>query len=791
MTSTVEVNKPLHGVVILDASVSLAGQACTQLLVQLGASVTTLAIRGSAPGLGSAFADTHLTDEDVFAPYVRRGKARVELDFDEPGHPQTLVGLLADADVVVSDRRGDLLDLAGLDPETVAGDRSAVILASITPYGRTGPRSQAPASDLTLFHGGGPGHAVPGLVPDPDSTPPLRLGSHQGLFGSGLAAAVNICAALLMRRRGVTGPMSIDFSCHEAMANNFRQSIGTYAVYGGGLGRDIAKGRGAGGTVGDKNMRCKDGYFNLQWAGVQTWQSLKELMDFPEWMEDERLADPAGRYRNWNLVIPQIEKWMADYDRELLFNLCQGHRIPCAPVNEGIDLLESEALDNRGFWPPTEDGGPRLPGDLARFSATTADPSSAGAGSAGAAPRLPLEGVRVVDFTQMVAGPHATLWLSSLGAEVIKIESPKRPDPFRMSLLKPGIEVTLNNSPIFVVSNLMKRDIAIDIATPEGQQIVRELVAEADVVTANFRPGVLDHFDLGYEDLSRVNPSIVMAAVSGYGQVSDYAAFQALGPTIQAFSGLSAATGYVGGPPESFFGTYGDVVTGQVAALTILAALDRRERTGEGAFIDVAMAEVIPAIAPEPILMASLFGRRFERSGNEEAGYAPHGCYPCEGRDRWVAIATFDDAQWRTVVDVLGLGIAEDDPRYATREARFASRLELDELIGTATRGWDPMELADRLSSLGTPAAPVRTAADLLVDEQLLARGYLEPIEQPELGEIPTPKLPWQLCVAGTDLERPTGPAPAFAEGTRELLQRVIGLSDDRWAELSGSGLVQ
>jgi crotonobetainyl-CoA:carnitine CoA-transferase CaiB-like acyl-CoA transferase len=405
---------------------------------------------------------------------------------------------------------------------------------------------------------------------------------------------------------------------------------------------------------------------------------------------------------------------------------------------------------------------------------------------------LPLDGVRVIDFTQFVAGPHCTLWLASMGAEVIKIESPGRPDPFRLSLLKGNAEPTLNNSPVFVATNLMKRSCCIDIADPEGQRLCHDLVGVSDVVVANFRPGVLEGFNLGYATLREINPAIVMTTVTGYGYTGDYAAFQALGPNIHAFSGLSASTGYPGGPPEPFFGTYADVIAGQAAALSTIAALLHRDATGEGTYVDTAMSEAVVAVAPEAALRASLLapdGNGDLRRGNDEPGYSPHGCYPCAGPDRWLAVASFDELDWQRLVHVLELDECLTDPRFASRPARWEHRVELDRVMADATRSWDAAELADLLQRAGVAAAPVRTAEDVLGDEQLLADGFIAAVTQSELGPAQLPTLPWRIRT-GSGSSRPIGPAPDFGEGTRDILQRLLGLTDGVCDDLYARGIV-
>jgi crotonobetainyl-CoA:carnitine CoA-transferase CaiB-like acyl-CoA transferase len=346
---------------------------CTQLLATYGASVTTVVdLSGEQRTL---FRDTHLATDEVYAPYLQRRKRVLPLDLSLDGGRAELNGLIREADCVVDDWSADLLNYLASGTESGFGRDRSLVVASVTPHGHSGPRREAPASDLTIFHGGGPGFATPGLVPDPAVMPPLRMGSHQGLFASGLAAAVNLSAALLLaRRRKEAGIIRVDFSCHEAQTNVFRQSLGTFTYYGGGLNRDLSRGRGAGGTAEHRNVKCKDGWFNLAWAGVQWWDSLKELLDYPEWMEDELLSTPALRYKNWAVVLPRLEEWAQQYDREYLFNICQGYRIPSAPVNEGADLIKSSAFASRDFWDGS--AGSKMPGAPSRFERRAVEPTS-------------------------------------------------------------------------------------------------------------------------------------------------------------------------------------------------------------------------------------------------------------------------------------------------------------------------------------------------------------------------------------------------------------------------------
>lgn len=341
----------LSGVRIVDCSASLAAAFCASLLQRLGAQVTRVDSASWPAERKTTFADEYLSESPTYREYLHRGKEVVQLDLLSAEGKDAMKQMLTDSDVLVEDWRTEALEAAGLGRATLSREYPALIVASVTPYGRRGRRSEWPASDLTVYHGGGPGFGTPGLVDDPETRPPLRLGSHQGLFASGMAAAINVCAAILLRtRQPASGSIRIDFSCFEAMANCFRQSLGTFAFYGGGLSRDLARGRGAGGTADIRNIRCRDGWINLSWAGVKQWHSLKELLGHPSWMEDDRLESPALRYRNWTLVQPHLDEWASTQDKEQLFYICQGYRVPCAPVNDGPDLLSADLFISRGFW---------------------------------------------------------------------------------------------------------------------------------------------------------------------------------------------------------------------------------------------------------------------------------------------------------------------------------------------------------------------------------------------------------------------------------------------------------
>jgi benzylsuccinate CoA-transferase BbsF subunit len=399
----------------------------------------------------------------------------------------------------------------------------------------------------------------------------------------------------------------------------------------------------------------------------------------------------------------------------------------------------------------------------------------------------PLANIRVIDFTHVVAGPHCCMWLASLGAEVIKVESLSHPDSMRISQLRAGDEGSVEHSPTFVAANLMKKSCAIDISKPEGQDLAKRLVALSDVAVENFSPGVMDRFGLGYKDLVKVKPDLVMASISGFGQEGAYAGFVGVGQTIQAFSGLSSSTGYLGGPPEQFFMYYSDVLSGQSAAFGVLAALRHRMLTGEGQYVDVAMSEAAISVAPGAALHYAMTGRNLDRRENRDELMSPHGCYRCLGHERWIAVAVQNEAEWREFVRVLGHTQWLTDPRFLDMHLRLENQDDLDALINGVTRELDAYELSTRLQAAGIAAAPTQTAKDILADPHLDSRDFFVEVDQGALGTAKLPRMPWRI----SGVEHPVyTPAPRHGDSTDEVLQGLVGLDVDEIERLRSIGAV-
>ena len=428
----------------------------------------------------------------------------------------------------------------------------------------------------------------------------------------------------------------------------------------------------------------------------------------------------------------------------------------------------------------------------------------------------PLAGVRIVDLTRLGYGAEATQLCGAMGAEVIRIESRTRPDPIRMMppfvplpgehvAAEPGITATtvrekgFNRGGIFYKYNGGgKRSVAINLKDPRGMDVLRRLIAKADVVTGSFSAGAMARMGLPYDELRRIRADIIYVSMSGFGHHGRDAAHVTLGPTAQALTGLTYLVGLPDRRPAGWSFSYLDHMGGYLGAYAILAALHHRHRTGEGQHVDVSQIEPGIPLAGPAALDRQANGRRYRRAGtppgnrSPEPPRAPHGAYRAAGDDAWIAIGCRDDEDWRRLRAAMGDPAWAREPRFDTVAGRRLHEDELDAAIEAWTRGHDRYALADRLSAAGIPAAPVQDARDRVErDPQLRARGYFVPLRHSETGEWPQERPPFRLSRSdvhpGGTIRR--GP-PCLGEDTHEVLRRLLGMEDAEIAGLEDAGVL-
>lgn len=385
--------------------------------------------------------------------------------------------------------------------------------------------------------------------------------------------------------------------------------------------------------------------------------------------------------------------------------------------------------------------------------------------------RQPLDGVRVLDFTLHNAGPFSMMVLASMGAEVIKIETALRLDIHR----RPHPVYGRFDIPNFEQVHMRKRSVRLNLKDPRGLDLARALVRASNLVAESFRPGVLDRLGLGYEELRKINPNVILVSISAAGQIGPERENPGYAPIFGATGGLSHVTGYADGPPVEIRHIM-DHSVGLATACAALLALFHQRRTGQGQHIDVAAQEVASAFVGEYLLQYASGGGLAQRMGNADHSMAPHGVYPCAGEDRWVAIAVGSEAEWQGLGRAMGGPTWADDPRFADGYLRWQYREELDGLVAAWTTAHTREQITQRCQAHGVPAMPSLSPADIFADQHVAARDVLPWVEHPRHGRRRVVRPPWKLSRTPADA---VGWSPDLGEHTYEVFHDLLELSVD------------
>ena len=400
-----------------------------------------------------------------------------------------------------------------------------------------------------------------------------------------------------------------------------------------------------------------------------------------------------------------------------------------------------------------------------------------------------LEGIKVVEFAAFAAGPGIGKHLADHGAQVIRVESRSRPDGFRTHYPpfkdnKPG----LNRSGCFSFFNNNKYSVTINLKVPGAVELAKRLVARADIVIENMTPGTIGRLGLGYQELIKVKPDLIMLSTCNQGQTGPHASHPGFGSHLSSLSGFSHFTGYPGKTPLLLYGPYIDFIGEGYGLICILAALDYRRRTGKGTFIDCAQYEngvqfLIPAM-----LHFTVNGKIMERMGNRHPAAAPCGAFPCQGDDQWCALSVFADGEWQALRKVMGNPSWALDPKFDTVLGRKKHEDELEEKIAGWTRLFTREELMEKLQNVGIRAGIVNTMGGLFSDLQLDHRKFWRGINHAEMG--------WHHYKTGSFFltktpPEVTMPAPCLGEHNRYVFLEVLGMAETEFEELVSRGVVE
>jgi crotonobetainyl-CoA:carnitine CoA-transferase CaiB-like acyl-CoA transferase len=392
-----------------------------------------------------------------------------------------------------------------------------------------------------------------------------------------------------------------------------------------------------------------------------------------------------------------------------------------------------------------------------------------------------LKGIRVADFGHVLAGPYCSMLLSTLGAEVIKIETRARPDEQRAQHGAGDVKDLESNSNFFEV-NLNKLSASINLTTDKGKELAKRIVAVSDVVVENMRPGVMEKLGLGYQDLVQIKPDIIMLSLSGYGQTGPIRTYAAYNPCFTSFGGLAHLCGYAEKKPNTMNNSGGDARAGNAGVFSVLMALNVRQRTGQGQYIDQSSCEVINSMIGDQMMEYAMNRRSPMRTGNHDAIMAPHSVYRCKGDDAWISIAVGTEAEWQALCGAMG------NPQWAQEEAfgsalsRWNNQQRLDELIQAWTLDQEPYALMHRLQALGVAAMPSFKAEQLFNDPHTVAREAVMEVQHPVLGTRKTITPPWKLSETPARFHKT---APLLGENNEYVFKELLGLSEDQFAKLT------
>ena len=388
----------------------------------------------------------------------------------------------------------------------------------------------------------------------------------------------------------------------------------------------------------------------------------------------------------------------------------------------------------------------------------------------------PLHGVRVLDFTRVLAGPAAALALADMGAEVIKIEPPGTGDETRTFPPIKGGE-----SHYYLSVNRGKKSIVVDLKSPEGVALVKDLAAKCDIVLENYRPGVMDRLGLGYETLSAINPRIIYCAISGYGQTGPLKDNPSFDIVLQAMSGALSMNGDPDGLPTKLGIPLGDLVGGINGPIGVLSALYERERTGRGRFIDVSLMDGLIGMLGYIAQLAFFTGQDPARQGSQHPNLVPYGIFPARNEGS-IVVACLTPGFWGRICKSIGREELTADPRYDTLEKRRDARGEVNEIVSEFTRRHSVDELVAIFTEYEVPHAPILGVTDALSQPQAKARGMVIEVEHETLGTIPIVNRP--VTFEGQPV--PEAP-PVLGQHTDQILTDILGLSAEEIAALRAS----
>lgn len=825
---------------------------CGKLLAGAGADVIKVEPPEGSPTrrIGPFVDDVEDPERSLHFWHYNFGKRSVTLDLTLPEDRERFKALVTEADVVLESHPPGYLEDLGLGYEELRQINPRLVMASISPFGQSGPYREWKSSDLVHLAMGGVMMST-GYDPTPEGeydTPPIapQMWHSSHIVGSQTVDA--IIAALLYREKSGVGQY-VNASIHRAVSYNTGTDIPFWVFSRLPTLRQTAR-YGMPMMVPETLAATKDGRHVLAFVSSE-FRIGREHQKWIAMLENHDAADDLSdaKYQDLEYVLrPEVirhfhavaRRWVAGYKFERdVWKEAQALRLHWAPVRRPEEnLFDSHWRERKTFnsvhheelgrsidyvsapWLSEEcpwRTGPRAPriGEhndelLGKTVARPIPNSPPPAVPARSTPPFALEGVRILDLSWVVAGAAGTRILAGLGAEVIRVEWKGRLDTLRTSGGIPVGEerervlrgeslyptrVGVNEGSTFAEVNPGKLSISLNLKSDRGIELLHDLAASCDVVVENFTARLLENLGATYESLRAVNPSIIYMQQPGFGRRGRYTDFLSSAPVGEAFSGLTEMAGMPNPFPPSGWGyLYLDSSASYYCAMALLAALYYREKTGKGQYIDGSLGEPGLLLTGTAMLDYQVNGRAWERIGNASPykPACPHGAYRCRGEDQWIAIAVFTDEAWRALAGVLGDPAWTHEARFANLASRVQHAQELDALLEAEIRSWEPFALMQRLQATGIPAGVCQTAEDRVErDPQLAHDSFMTPLANTEVGTWPIRQFPIELSETPS---RPGGAVnrghPCYAEDNDYVYGTLLGLSESERRALSDQDVI-
>jgi len=756
-----------------------------RILADLGAEVTKIEPAGgdplrAVPPLGPDATSLRFTVWNA-------GKSLITLDsVDDP----RLVEALADSDIVIATPGWP--GAIDVDPAVAPG----AVWVLVTPFGADGPRARWKASDLGVMASTGNMYCTG----DPDR-PPVRCTEPTGWAHVGPEAAVAALTALASGR-----PQRVDVSAQEAVMIASMGHPGRFA-------RTKNRGKRSGANIGVTReiWPCADGFVSFGLRGGKA--RVKNMQTITALVAADGLATPALTERDWttydhnkcsseelDAIAAPIAAYFLRHTMTELYSAAVETNLMLAPANSPAQLIESRQLAARDFF-CAFDGVSHLP----RSFVVVTSPGDAVARPGPAAPpagRTPRSapvtaadrstggawaGTKILEFGTGAAGPIAVRYFAEQGATVIRIESRSRPDFLRTYGLGPGNPCGLEGSDMFDSVNVGKLGVTLNLKHPEGVALAKRLIGWADAVAENFAPRAMRGFGLDYASLAAEKADLVMVSSCLQGQTGPDKDYPGFGGQGSALGGYNLLTGWPDREPVGPFGTITDSLAPRFVASALAAGLLYRRRTGGGVHLDVSQVEAAVYSLSPWIADYDTNGHTGTRQGNRSERFVPHGAFACAGDDRWVAISCWDDDDWRTLTDVLGIDEATTG-RLATLEARRVAVDEIEQMVSAWTRSRHAAAVAETLQAAGVEAVPVADLGDAFADPQLAHRGHFVTLEHPCMGECGYERNGFRLSDAPDGYDRTS---PLLGEHNEMVLGEILGLDATEQKRLLDEGVLE